>query len=405
MSLNSTPSGERINIGIFGRRNAGKSSLINVLTSQSISIVSDIAGTTTDPVSKAMELLPLGPVLITDTPGFDDDGDLGTLRVEKALQVLRKCDFVILVLDSGDELNIDIYDFINEVKKRDIPYIICINKCDSYDGNIIWCELIEKYSLNKDSVICISAKTGLGISELKNRISSFNIKNDKHIIADLINPGDVIVLVVPIDSSAPKGRLILPQQQVIRDALEASATIVVSKETELEETLSKLSQKPKAVITDSQAFEYVSKIVPEDVYLTSFSILMSRYKGNLEWQVNGAKAVENLKNGAKILISEGCTHHRQCGDIGTVKIPKWLRKYTNKEFVYEFTSGGEFPSDLSGYDLIIHCGGCTLNEQEMKYRISKAAEYGVPITNYGVIISYMNGILERTLDLLTLSGK
>lgn len=406
MSLNTTPNGERIHIGIFGRRNAGKSSLINAITGQHISIVSDIAGTTTDPVSKAMELLPLGPVILFDTPGFDDEGELGTLRVEKSIQILRKTDIVLMVLDGTTELSIDEYEFLNEIIKRKQPYVICINKSDLCDVDSYKSEVISKFGISSEKIICVSANNGDGIHQLKNTISSINISEQKkHIISDLIDPGDVIVLVIPIDEAAPKGRLILPQQQVIRDALEASASIVVCKETELEDTLTKLSVKPKVVVTDSQAFSYVSKIVPKDIYLTSFSILMARYKGDLEWQVGGAKAIDRLKEGSKVLVSEGCTHHRQCGDIGTIKIPAWIKNYTEKDFVYEFTSGGEFPEDLSEYSLIIHCGGCTLNEQEMKYRIAKAIESGVPITNYGVIISYMNGILERTLDLLTLSGK
>ena len=406
MSINNTPNGERVHIGIFGRRNAGKSSLINAITNQSVSIVSDTAGTTTDPVSKAMELLPIGPVIIFDTPGFDDEGELGSLRVEKSLQILRKTDIALIVLDGTSTLSKEEQDFINEVISRKLPYVICINKSDLCDVNLYKSELLSCFHIDRERIVCVSAKNRDGINELKDTLSSINIgESKKHILSDLIEPGDVIVLVVPIDEAAPKGRLILPQQQVIRDALEASASIVVCKEIELEDTLTKLSQTPKVVVTDSQVFSYVSKIVPNDIYLTSFSILMARYKGDLVWQVNGAKAIDSLHDGAKILISEGCTHHRQCGDIGTVKMPMWIKNYTNKDFVYEFTSGGEFPEDLSEYGLVIHCGGCTLNEQEMKYRIAKAIESNVPITNYGVIISYMNGILERTLSLLTLGGK
>ena len=398
MSLNETPKGERIHIGIFGKRNAGKSSLINALTSQSIAVISDTPGTTTDPVSKAMEILPIGPVLIIDTPGFDDDGDLGKLRVEKTREVLRKTDIAILVLGADVPVSENDVEFISLLKSKHIPYIICVNKCDvRYENDEI------KSSLKDENLLYISAKTLEGVNELKNRLALlYTDKNNNHLIADLMDAGDTAVLVIPIDESAPKGRLILPQQQVIRDLLEASCTVVVTKDTELEETLLKLKDKPKVVITDSQAFSRVSKIVPEDVYLTSFSILMARYKGDLEWQVSGAKAIEKLQDGSKVLISEGCSHHRQCGDIGTVKLPAWINGYTGKKIVYDFTSGGEFPEDISSYDLIVHCGGCTLNEKEMKYRIDKARKSNVPITNYGVLIAYINGILKRSLDLLTL---
>lgn len=405
MSLNISPNGERVHIGIFGKRNAGKSSLINAITGQNIAVVSDTAGTTTDPVSKAMEILPLGPVLLFDTPGFDDEGELGKLRVEKTDEILRKTEVALIVIDAGLDVSTDEELFIKGVIEKKLPYIICINKCDHYDCTNLKYTLTNRLNINEESILCVSAKSGYGINDLKDRIASIKIcDKKKRLVADFINEGDVIVLVIPIDSSAPKGRLILPQQQVIRDALEASATIIVTKETELLETLSKLSCKPKVVITDSQAFELVAKIVPKDVFLTSFSILMARYKGALEWQVSGAKVLDNLTEGSKILVSEGCTHHRQCKDIGTVKLPMWIKQYTSKEFKYEFTSGGEFPEDLSGFSLIIHCGGCTLNEQEMKYRISKAKEQNIPITNYGIIIAYMNGILERSLDLLTISG-
>ena len=398
MSLNETPKGERIHIGIFGKRNAGKSSLINALTSQSIAVISDTPGTTTDPVSKAMEILPIGPVLIIDTPGFDDDGDLGKLRVEKTREVLRKTDIAVMVLGADAPVSEHDVEFISLLKSKHIPYIICVNKCDiKYENDEI------KNSLKDENLLYISTKTLEGVDELKNRLALlYTEKNNNHLIADLMEAGDTAVLVIPIDESAPKGRLILPQQQVIRDLLEASCTVVVTKDTELEETLLKLKDKPKVVITDSQAFSRVSKIVPEDVYLTSFSILMARYKGDLEWQVSGAKAIEKLQDGSKVLISEGCSHHRQCGDIGTVKLPAWINGHTGKEIVYDFTSGGEFPEDISSYDLIVHCGGCTLNEKEMKYRIDKARKSNVPITNYGVLIAYINGILKRSLDLLTL---
>ena len=403
MSLNSTPNGERVHIGIFGKRNAGKSSLINAITAQKLSIVSDTAGTTTDPVSKAMEILPLGPVLLTDTPGFDDEGDLGKLRVKKSYEVLRNVDIAVFVISVSDGISAEEDIFIEEIKKRNLPYIICINKIDIATKTDFSC-YYEKYGT--DNVMSVSSITLEGINELKEKLASIcNTSNNRKIISDLVGKGDIAVLVVPIDESAPKGRLILPQQQVIRDLLDVGATALVTKETELEDTLSKLKEKPKVVITDSQAFKFVSEIVPEDIYLTSFSILMARYKGDLDWQVSGVKTIDSLTNGDIVLISEGCTHHRQCGDIGSVKLPRWIKQYTGKEISFEFTSGKEFPDDLSKYKMIIHCGGCTLNEKEMKYRINKAKEEGIPITNYGVAISYMNGILERSLSLLTISGK
>lgn len=410
MSLNSTPNGERVHIGIFGRRNAGKSSLINAITGQNLAIVSDTAGTTTDPVSKAMEILPLGPVLITDTPGFDDEGELGEQRVEKSYEVLRKVNIAIVVVSAENCISEEEKTFIENIKKRNIPFIICISKCDLYNIEEIENRFNEKdlqeYLFFTSAGAKSSAVAKFGIEDIKEKLASFNTQIvEKHVIADFVNEGDTVVLVVPIDESAPKGRLILPQQQVIRDLLEVGATAVVTRETELSDTISKLKNPPKAVITDSQAFNMVAKIVPEDVYLSSFSILMARYKGDLEWQVEGAKALDKIKDGAKILISEGCTHHRQCGDIGTVKLPKWINEYTGKKIEYEFTSGGEFPDDVSAYSLIVHCGGCTLNEQEMKYRIGRAKEAGVPITNYGIIISYINGILERSLRLLTIGDK
>lgn len=397
MSLNDTPSGERIHIGIFGKRNAGKSTLFNALTGQDIAIVSDKPGTTTDPVSKAMELLPLGPVLITDTPGLDDSGDVGQLRVKKAEEILRNTDIAIIVINAVYGVSEEDTILIEEIEKKNLPYIICFNKTDEAD------DIEKEQIIAKKSGYCmyVSAKSGQGIGELKEKIVSLDVKTDKHLISDLIDPLDTIVLVVPIDKAAPKGRLILPQQQVIRDALEVGATVIVTRDEELKDTLLKLREKPKAVITDSQAFNKVKDIVPDEIYLTSFSILMARYKGDLEWQVEGARAIDTLDSGSRILISEGCSHHRQCGDIGTEKLPKWIKEYTGKEFVFEFSSGREFPDDLSIYDMVIHCGGCTLNEKEMKYRISKAKENNVPITNYGVMISYMNGILKRSLRLLT----
>ena len=412
MSLNNTPSGERVHIGIFGKRNAGKSSLLNAITGQKLAIISEEPGTTTDPVKKAMEILPLGPVVIIDTPGFDDEGILGKLRVEKSVEALRKCDIVLLVISAEEGISESETSFIKEIQDRKLPYIICINKIDvvkafdNCDRNIVLKGFENVESLGAEAVLYVSANSNTGIDELKEKIASLNPdKTEKHVIADLVECGDTVVLVVPIDESAPKGRLILPQQQVIRDLLEVGAIAVVTKDTELSETLNKLSVPPKVVVTDSQAFGKVSKIVPEDVYLTSFSILMARYKGDLKWQVNGAKAIEELKDGSKVLISEGCTHHRQCADIGTVKLPTWMKEYTGKQLEFVFTSGGEFPDDLSEYDMIVHCGGCTLNEQEMKYRIANAKNQGIPITNYGVIISYINGILERSLRLLTIQGK
>lgn len=409
MSLNDTPLSERIHIGIFGKRNAGKSSIFNAITGQEMAVVSDRPGTTTDPVCKAMELLPIGPVVFIDTAGFDDDGELGSLRVEKTRQALRKIDVAILVVSAEEIISSLDRDFIKELIERNVPYIICINKCDLCDNknradiiNAIGLDTFDK----EYNAVFVSARDKQSINELKNKIIEIAPKEkEKHIISDLVGNGEVAILVVPIDESAPKGRLILPQQQVIRDLLDGGAIAIVTKDSELEETLKKLKDEPKVVITDSQAFAYVSKIVPDSIYLTSFSILMARYKGDLSWQVEGAKALDNLKNGSRILISEGCSHHRQCGDIGTVKLPAWIKKYTGKDVNMEFTSGTQFPEDVSCYDLIIHCGGCMLNEQEMKYRIGKAKENGVPITNYGVAIAYMNGILKRSLSLLTIEGK
>ncbi len=379
--LNQTPSGERVHIGIFGRRNAGKSALINALTGQSLAIVSDVAGTTTDPVSKAMELLPLGPVMITDTPGLDDVGELGQMRVEKTRAVLSKTDIAIIVIDATrgkSELEATL---IEDVRARAVPYVVVYNKCDiktpeAADG------------------ICVSAATGEGIDTLKEKLASFAAKeNEAKLIADLVERGDAVILVTPIDASAPKGRLILPQQQVIRDLLEAGAIPLVCRESELEAALEKLT--PKMVVTDSQVFGLVSGIVPEGIPLTSFSMLMARYKGNFADAVHGASALDTIKEGDKILISEGCTHHRQCEDIGTVKLPMWIKKHTGVEVEYVFMSGTEFPSDLSGYKMVIHCGGCTLNARELRYRYAMAKAAGVPITNYGVAIAHMHGILAR----------
>lgn len=389
MGLNSTPSSERVHIGIFGKRNAGKSSVINAITNQSLAIVSDIKGTTTDPVSKAMELLPLGPVMIIDTPGIDDEGELGKMRVEKSYQVLNKTDIALLVVDGNEGLTQCDKDLIEEIKKRKLPYLIILNKSD---------EVCNRYNI--ENSIWVSAETKENIWELKERISKLvpNENMTLKIVGDLLDPEDIVVLVVPIDSAAPKGRLILPQQQTIRDVLEAGAISVVTRDTELPQTLKSLGKKPKIVVTDSQAFGKVKNDVPEDILLTSFSILFARYKGDLAEQIKAVKAIDSLKDGDYVLISEGCSHHRQCDDIGTVKIPRWLKEHSGKKINYEFSSGTEFPRDLSKYKAVIHCGGCTLNEKEMKHRIAVAKEQNVPITNYGIFIAYTQGILKRSLQ-------
>ncbi len=390
MTLNVTPSGERIHIGFFGMRNAGKSSLVNAVTGQELAVVSDIKGTTTDPVYKAMELLPLGAVQIIDTPGFDDVGELGEMRVKKTRQILAKTDIAVLVADITHELSECDKDLISLFKERDIPYIIAYNKAD-----------LSAKSFNSKNEIAVSAKNKTNIFELKEKIASFAGKQntEKRIVGDLIDKNDLLVLVTPIDEAAPKGRMILPQVQTLRDILDSNAMAVFTTEYELAETLDKLSAPPKMVITDSQAFALVNKIVPENIPLTSFSILMARYKGFLETAVKGAAAIKFLESGAKILISEGCTHHRQCGDIGSVKLPALLRKFTGKEFDIELSSGRDFPDDLSGYSLVIHCGACMLNEKEMTYRRKSAEMQNVPFTNYGIAIAYMNGILRRTIGI------
>lgn len=387
MGLNDTPQSERIHIGFFGRRNAGKSSVVNAVTNQQISVVSEVLGTTTDPVTKAMELLPLGPVVIIDTPGFDDEGSLGEMRVKRTKQVLNRVDVAVLVVDGEKGKTSADNELIAIFKNKNIPYTVAYNKSD-LTGE-------REYS----DGIAVSAINGTNINKLKETIGHLVKTEDmtRKLCGDLLETGDVAVLVVPIDSAAPKGRLILPQQQTIRDVLEAGAIAVTVRETELALTLRKLGTKPKIVITDSQAFAQVSKIVPADIQLTSFSILMARYKGFLETAVKGAVAIENLKDGDRVLISEGCTHHRQCEDIGTVNLPKWLKKYTGKEISIETSSGKGFPDDLSPFSLIIHCGGCMLNEREMQYRRKFAEDSGVPFTNYGTAIAYMNGILKRTL--------
>ena len=436
MGLNSTPSANRVHIGFFGRRNAGKSSVVNAVTGQELAVVSDTKGTTTDPVYKSMELLPIGPVMIIDTPGFDDEGALGELRVRKTKQVLNKTDIAVLVVDATEGKKQCDEELIRIFKEKEIPYIIVNNKADLLPAdfakraevcpkkteadeakeNASGQESAKREKENtpeKNTVIAsgqeqyVSALTGDGIYELKECIGKLTPNEDMtlKIVGDLLNPGDFVILVVPIDSAAPKGRLILPQQQTIRDVLEANAAAIVVKETELHGTLTELGKRPAMVITDSQAFEQVSAEVPTDIPLTSFSILMARYKGYLDTAVKGVQAIENLKDGDKILISEGCTHHRQCDDIGTVKIPRWLKQYTGRELVIETSSGTEFPEDLTPYALVIHCGGCMLNEREVKYRMKCAVDQNVPFTNYGIAIAQMKGILKRSIEIFPYLNK
>lgn len=395
-NMNQTPSANRTHIGIFGKRNAGKSSLINAITGQNYAIVSDVLGTTTDPVLKSMELLPLGPVVIIDTPGLDDEGTLGALRIQKAYQILNKTDIAVLVIDASSGVTKEDSEILKRIHEKEIPCVIVVNKSDICPN----CNLEDLPLPDSDSAILVSSKTGEHIHELKELLAQQASQDtiQKSIVADLLNPLDFVVLVVPIDSAAPKGRLILPQQQTIRDILEAKASAIVVQETELAETLNSLGKKPKMVITDSQVFKKVSAVTPDDILLTSFSILFARYKGNLKTLVDGASALDSLKDGDRILISEGCTHHRQCDDIGTVKLPNWIRNYTKKEIEFKFTSGTEFPLDLSSYKMIVHCGGCMLNEREMKYRLKCAEDAKIPITNYGTCIAYINGILERSLQ-------
>ena len=390
MSLNNTPSANRIHIGFFGKRNAGKSSLVNAVTDQEIAVVSDIKGTTTDPVYKSMELLPLGPVMIIDTPGYDDEGDLGELRVKKTKQMLNKTDIAVLVVDSTQGVDKTDQTLIDIFKSKEIPFVIVYNKCD----------LKESVGL-KDNEISVSATSKKNINALKELIGSLykTDRESRRIIGDKLNDNDIIVLVTPVDESAPKGRLILPQQQTIRDILDADAVSVVTKETQLAHTLEALGNNVAMVITDSQAFKEVADIVPADIPLTSFSILMARYKGFLDEAVKGASSIKNLDDGDTVLISEGCTHHRQCNDIGTVKLPGLIKKFTGKNINIETSSGMEFPENLSKYKLVVHCGGCMLNEREMVYRMKTAADNGVPMTNYGTAIAYMNGILKRSVQI------
>jgi len=417
MGLNNTPSANRIHIGFFGRRNSGKSSLANAVTGQDLAVVSDVNGTTKVPVYKAMELLPLGPVVIIDTPGIDDEGTLGELRVRKTRQVLNKTDVAVMVIDALIGKTKEDEELISLFEKKNINYIVAYNKADltvAYDKADLTADCNKtdlaaekvpksgkeiKYLSKTGNEIYVSAKTGYNIETLKERIAALAVTEEPKvkIVGDLIDPLDFVVLVTPIDKAAPKGRLILPQQQTIRDILDTGAIAIVVKETEFRETLDNLGKKPKLVITDSQVFEKVAAETPMDIFLTSFSILFARYKGNLEIAVKGVKALESLQDGDTVLISEGCTHHRQCDDIGTVKLPRWIKEYTHKEINFKFTSGTEFPDDLSQYKLIVHCGGCMLNEREMQYRYKCAEDQHVPITNYGILISYVKGILKRSI--------
>lgn len=389
-TMNQTPSGERVHIAFFGRRNVGKSSLVNAFTGQEIAIVSDVKGTTTDPVSKAMELLPLGPVQIIDTPGIDDEGELGLLRVRRTRQILNKTDLAVLVSSAAVPQSEVEDDLLKLIREKEIPYLLVRNKAD----------LLPEVPEDGDNVLYVSAKTGQGIHELKEFAARMaqQMQQNRLLVSDLLAPGDTVVLVVPIDKAAPKGRLILPQQQTIRDALEAGAAVMVCRDLELDQTLKALVQPPKLVVTDSQVFGAVNAVVPADIPLTSFSILMARYKGDLPLSVAGATAVDSLQNGDKVLIAEGCTHHRQCDDIGTVKIPNWIRRHTGVEPDFCFVSGGQFPEDLREFKLVIHCGGCMLTEREMRFRLRCCQDQGIPVTNYGVLIAYLHGILPRTVE-------
>ena len=389
MSLNNTPSSERLHIGFFGMRNAGKSSVVNAVTNQELSVVSDVLGTTTDPVKKAMELLPLGPVVIIDTPGLDDEGSLGELRVKKAKEILSKTDIAVLVIDSTKGMSKEDEELLSIFKEKKLPYVVAYNKADL---------VTQRNSLNENEIY-LSAQTKENIDEFKELLSKIAklSKNAKPLVSDLLSVGDLVVLVIPIDEAAPKGRLILPQQMVMRDILDHHCMCICCQDSELKSALCALSKKPKLVITDSQAFGKVAKDTDKDILMTSFSILMARYKGDLKALVQGASVLSSIKDGDKILIAEGCTHHRQCNDIGTVKMPKWIENFTNAKPQYTFTSGGTFPEDLSDYKLIVHCGGCMLNEKEMKSRMQKASDAKIPIVNYGVLIAHMHGILKRSL--------
>jgi [FeFe] hydrogenase H-cluster maturation GTPase HydF len=418
MSLNSTPASDRIHIAFFGKRNAGKSSVVNAVTGQSLSIVSEVKGTTTDPVYKAMELLPLGPVMMIDTPGLDDEGDLGKLRVQKGYQVLNKTDLAVLVVDATLGMTAEDFGMIRRFRQKNIPFLVVYNKIDLVNQQAAsseWATAFEQAAFERaapgarglsaaefpsENILRVSSVTGENIQELKERIAKLVPAglSQYPIVSDLLSPGDFVVLVVPIDSAAPKGRLILPQQQTIRDVLEAGAAAIVVKETELTEVLKTLGKKPRIVITDSQVFARVSSETPEDIPLTSFSILFARHKGNLGLAIRGASALERLQDGDTVLIAEGCTHHRQCDDIGTQKLPRWIRQYTGKNLEFRFSSGTEFPEDLNGLNLVVHCGGCMLNEREVKYRLQCAEDQEIPVTNYGVLIAYMQGILDRCVS-------
>ena len=413
MALNQTPAGERVHIGFFGRRNAGKSSLMNAVTGQELAVVSEVKGTTTDPVSKTMELLPLGPVMVIDTPGIDDEGELGDLRVRKSRQVLNKTDIAVLVVDGTVGETKEDMELLALFHEKQVPYLVVYHKADllpeagagkSGERNkekseqALAGKVLEEKSENSHPVLYVSSKTGLGIEDLKNRLAAMKpFKEEKDLLEGLVRPGDLVVLVTPIDKAAPKGRLILPQQQTIRALLDHGCVSMAVRETELEHMLKKIGQKPALVITDSQAFSMVSSIVPKDIPLTSFSILFARYKGDLRQAVAGVKALEKIQDGDKILISEGCTHHRQCNDIGTVKLPGWIRSYTGREPEFVYTSGTGFQEDLKAFRVIVHCGACMLNEREMKYRLACARDQGVDITNYGIVIAHIHGILKRSL--------
>ena len=394
MSLNATPSSERVHIGIFGKRNAGKSSLINAITGQNLAIVSEAKGTTTDPVYKAMELLPLGPVMIIDTPGIDDEGVLGNLRIQKAYQVLNKTDIALVIIDAAVGPSAEDLRLIKRINTKKIPLLIVINKCETINEDK---KTAYQALLPNGKLLFVSAEQKLNIFELKEAIAQTvpADENKAQIVADLLSPSDFVVLVVPIDSAAPKGRLILPQQQTIRDILEADAAAIVVKENELTNTLQNLGKRPKLIITDSQVFKKVAAETPADILLTSFSILFARYKGNLQTAVQGVTALDSLEDGDKILIGEGCTHHRQCDDIGTVKLPRWIKEYTGKNPEFIFTSGTEFPLNLSPYKMIIHCGACMFNRRQVIHRIAQAYAQGIPISNYGVVLAYLTGILDQ----------
>ena len=394
MGMNETPSSERLHIAFFGRRNAGKSSLLNAVTGQDLAVVSEVRGTTTDPVLKSMELLPVGPVVIIDTPGLDEDAtELGQQRVRKARQTLNRTDVAVLVADATQGLTTADREILSLIEAKRLPYVIAFNKSDLVSG-------ADALASGLPHALAVSARTGHHIHELKELLAATAHTGEpaRRILDGLVDAGDLVVLVTPIDSAAPKGRLILPQQQTLRDVLDRGALGVVTRETELSAALAALSRPPRLVVTDSQAFGVVSRLVPREVPLTSFSILFSRYKGYLEGAVRGVRALERLSDGAKVLISEGCTHHRQCGDIGTQKLPKWISDFTGKRLQFEFSSGTGFPEDLTPYGLVVHCGGCMLNEREMRYRAQCAADQGVPLTNYGILIAHVHGILARSVE-------